>query len=206
MKRFGKALILGLWLLSACKGKGSRDPQFSVDTAQLKHYDSATVAQRRTDSILLHKADSVPGINAGMNKFAVTVPRGWRRVDTLLGNIRALLLDTASSAHDFRTNISVVGDSMRGLSAEGYLTGTINSLAQYVPHFSLIGKGERPIAGRPAGWIHYEQDRGGTGLENICYIVPDSGVAFIVTCSALKGRLVQNYPVFERTIRSFTIR
>ena len=173
MKRFGTACILGLWLLVACKGKGSRDPQFSVDTAQLKHYDSATAAQRRTD--------------------------------TLLGNIRALLLDTPSTTHDFRTNISVVGDSMRGLSVDGYLNGTINSLAQYVPQFSLMGKGERPIAGRPARWIHYTQDRTGTGLENICYIIPDSGIAFIVTCSALKGRLVQNYPAFERTIRSFTL-
>jgi hypothetical protein len=205
MKRFGTACILGLWLLAACKGKGSRDPQFSVDTAQLRHYDSATAAQRRTDSILLRDADSIPGINAGMNRFAVVTPRGWRRTDTLLGNIRALLLDTPSTTHDFRTNISVVGDSMRGLSVDGYLNGTINSLAQYVPQFSLMGKGERPIAGRPARWIHYTQDRTGTGLENICYIIPDSGIAFIVTCSALKGRLVQNYPAFERTIRSFTL-
>jgi hypothetical protein len=205
MKRITLAWVLGLSMFTACKGKGSGDPQFTVDTVQLKHNDSLAEAQRRSDSILLHTAAGTPGINAGMNKFAVGTPAGWRRTDTLLGNIRALMLDTASTIHDFRTNISIVGDSMRGLTADGYLNGTIASLTRYVPRFSLIGKGERPIAGRAARWIHYAQDRNGTGIENICYIIPDGGIAYIVTCSALKGRLVQNYPAFEKTIRSFTL-
>lgn len=205
MKRITMPWVLALWLFAACKGKGPADPQFRVDTAQLKRNDSLAEAQRRSDSILLRSADSTPGINAGMNRFVVSTPAGWRRTDTLLGNIRALMIDTASTTHDFRTNISIVGDSMRGHTIDAYLNGTIRSLAQYVPKFSLIGKGERPIEGRSARWIHYAQERNGTVLENICYIIPDSGIAYIVTCSALKDRLVQNYPAFEKTIRSFTL-
>jgi hypothetical protein len=156
--------------------------------------------------MLLLQANNTPGINAGAGNFMIRVPPGWRRVDTLLGNIRAVILDTASTRFGFRTNVSIVSDSMRGLSPDNYLAGTINNLAVYVPQFSLMGKGVRPIAGRSAHWIHYSQDRGGTDMEDICYIIPDSGIAYIITCSALKGRLVQNYPAFEHTIRSFTLR
>ncbi len=164
-----------------------------------------SAAQRQSDSLLLRRANNSPGINAGAGNFAIGTPPGWRRIDTLLGNIRAVVLDTTSSRFGFRTNISVVSDSMRGLSPDNYLTGTINSLAAYVPQFSLIGKGIRPIAGRSARWLHYSQDRGGTDLENICYIIDDRGIAYIVTCSALKGKLVQNYPAFESAIRSLQI-
>lgn len=156
--------------------------------------------------MLLLQANNTPGINAGAGNFMISVPPGWQRVDTLLGNIRAVILDTASTRFGFRTNVSIVSDSMRGLSPDNYLSGTINNLAVYVPQFSLIRKGVRPIAGRSAPWIHYSQVRGGTDIENICYIIPDSGIAYIITCSALKGRLVQNYPAFEHTIRSFTLR
>ncbi len=212
MKRIITALTLGLWLLSACKGrsdhaKNGRDTglQFSVDTAQLKRMDSLKAAQQQSDSILLQRANSTPGINAGAGHFLISVPRGWRRVDTLLGQIRAVILDTASSNSGFRTNLSIVSDSMRGMSVDDYLSGTINSLAQYVPQFSPIGKGERTFGSRSSRWLHYSQSREGTGLENICYIIPDKGIAYIVTCSALKGRLLRNRPAFEQAVTSFTL-
>jgi hypothetical protein len=211
MKRIMTVMTLGLWVLSACKGRSDhatngRDTgiPFSVDTAQIKSEDSFAAAQRHSDSILLERANSTPGINAGAGHFLISIPRGWRRVDTLLGQIRAVILDTASSISGFRTNLSIVSDSLRGMSADDYLSGTITSLAQYVPQFSLIGKGQRTFGSRSARWLHYSQNRGGTGLENICYIIPDKGIAYIVTCSALKGRLLMNRPAFEQAVTSFT--
>jgi len=212
MKRILGALCIVLWIFSGCNGssdhgKANKDSglQFSVDTGQLKHLDSVRVEQRRSDSMLLQNANHTPGINAGAGHFSIGVPRGWRRVDTLLGNIRALVLDTASAISGFRTNINVVSDSLRGMSVDEYQNGTISSLAQYLPHFSLIGKGERTIGGRAARWLHYSQDRDGTILENICYIIPDNGIAYILTCSALKSRLLQNRSAFEQAVTSFTL-
>ncbi len=211
MKRIITVLTLGLWILCACKGrsdhaKNGQDSglQFSVDTAQLQRMDSLKAAQRRSDSILLQRANSAPGINAGAGHFYISVPQGWRRVDTLIGNIRAVILDTASSFTGFRTNLNIVSDSLRGMSVDDYLAGTIKSLAQYVPQFSLIGKGERTFGSRSSRWLHYSQNREGTGLENICYIIPDKGVAYILTCSALKGRLSRYFPAFEQAVTSFT--
>jgi hypothetical protein len=212
MKFITAALTCGLWTLCACKGRSDHAKNgqdnglaFSVDTAQLLRMDSAKAAQRQSDSILLEKASSTPGINAGAGHFYISIPRGWRRVDTLLGQIRAVILDTASSFTGFRTNLSIVSDSMRGMSIDNYLAGTISSLSQYVPQFSLIGKGERTVGSRSSRWLHYSQDPGGMGLENLCYIIPDRGIAYIVTCSALKGRLLINRPAFEQAITSFTV-
>jgi hypothetical protein len=196
-------MTVGLCIFSACKGKSDHS-EFAVDTAQLKHMDSARAAQRLADSVLMQRANSAPGINAGAGRFEVSVPRGWRRVDTLLGNIRAVILDTASRFADFRTNVSIVIDSLRGRSVDDYLGGTVTSNAQYIPQFTLIGKGERVLGGRSARWLHYSQNRDGAQLENICYLVPDKGIVYILTCSALKGRLVGSRPAFEEVVTSFT--
>jgi hypothetical protein len=208
MKRI---LTIGALCCSWCgchekPGGANHDLSFSVDTAQIKRMDSLTAARRLSDSILLQQANSAPGINAGAGNFAIGKPAGWRRVDTLLGKIGALILDTPSTHSGFRTNISIVSDSMRGLSADNYLGGAINNIAAYAQQFSLIGKGIRPVAGRSAHWVHYSENADGTDLENICYIITDKGIAYIITCSALKGQLLQNFTAFERTIQSFTLR
>jgi hypothetical protein len=212
MKRFTTIFFSSLFLLYACKGKSGHGSSrrdsglpFSVDTAQIRQMDSVTARQRQADSELLNKADSTPGINAGIGNFDITTPAGWRRTDTVLGRIRALLLTTPSPNARFRTNISVVSDSMRGLSTDNYIQGTVTSLATYVQQFSLIGKGERTIGARHARWLHYSQSPGGIALEDICYIVPDKGIAYIITCSALKGQLLQNRRSFEQAIMSFKI-
>jgi hypothetical protein len=203
MKRIITALIVGGWMLSACKGK-SDHVDFSVDTAQLKHMDSVRAVQRLADSVLMQRANTTPGINAGAGRYELDVPPGWRRVDTLLGNIKAVILDTASTFAGFRTNVSVVSDSLRGMSVDDYLGGTVTSMAQYIPQFSLIAKGERVFGVRSSRWLHYTQNRDGTQLENICYLIPEKGIVYILTCSALKGRLVKSRPAFEGVVTSFT--
>lgn len=177
-----------------------------VDTTELKHMDSMKSAQRLADSVLIQRANSMPGINAGEGRWEIAIPRGWRRVDTLLGNIRAVILDTPSTFAGFRTSISIVSDSLRGMSIDDYQRGTIGSLAQYVPQFSLIGKGERTFGTRSSRWLHYTQIRDGTRLENICYLIPNKGVVYVLTCSALRGRLLGSRTAFEQAVTSFSPR
>jgi hypothetical protein len=165
--------------------------------------DSVKAAQRQTDSILLQKANDMPGINAGGGRFEISVPQGWRRIDTLMGNIRVVVLDTPSTFAGFRTNLSIVSDSLRGKSVDDYLRGTISSNALFIPQFSLIGKGERTFGSRSARWLHYSQNRDGTQLEEICYLIPDKGIVYILTCATLKGRLLVSRPAFEQAVTSF---
>jgi hypothetical protein len=202
MKRI-TAMTFGLWIFFACKGK-SDHAEFSIDTAQLKHMDSVRTAQRVADSVLMQRANNAPGINAGAGHFEIGVPPGWRRVDTVLGNIRAVILDTPSTFAGFRTNVSIVSDTLRARSIDDYLGGTITGMAQYIPQFSLIGKGERTFGTRSSRWLHYTQNRDGTQLEDICYLIPDKGIVYILTCSTLKGRLLGSYHAFEQAVTSFT--
>ncbi|HXD77184.1 MAG TPA: hypothetical protein VN616_05220 [Puia sp.] len=211
MRLLASGIVLGLLFLSGCKGKGNRlsagdSLSFSVDTAEIKAMDSMALQQRRTDSELVKKANARPGYNVGLERAELRTPAGWRRTDTLIGNIRAALLDTASERLRFRTSVSLVSDSLHQLSLDKYVRGAIGGFVQYVPRFSLIGQGRRVIGGRSSRWLHYSQDADGTDLENICYFIPDSGMVYILTCSALKGRLLQSRPAFESVIGSFTVR
>jgi hypothetical protein len=208
-----KLSVTGVLLLSACKGKSGHgghgqasDIQFSVDTSQIRHMDSVAALQRRSDSELLRKADSTPGINEGAGNFDIRTPSGWQRTDTLMGTIKAVLLSTPSPSIRFRTNVNVVSESMHGLTLDQYEQLTINNMAKYIHQFALVGQGERTIGDLHARWLHYSQSPEGTDLENICYIIPYKGVAYIITCSALKGHLLQGRGAFEQAISSFRIR
>ena len=211
MKRFSTILITALFLLYACKGKSGHktdasDIQFKVDTSQIRHMDSLNAMERRSDSELLRKADSTPGINMGAGNFDIRTPAGWQRTDTLMGNIKAVMLSTPSPSIRFRTNINVVTESMHGLTLDQYEQLTINNMAKYIQQFALVGQGERAIGDIHSRWLHYSQSPEGLDLENICYIIPDKGVAYIITCSALKGHLLQSRGAFEQAITSFRVR
>jgi hypothetical protein len=210
MKRFSTILIMALVLLYACKGKSGHkadasDIQFKVDTSQIRSMDSVSASQRQADSELLRKADSTPGINAGEGNFDIKTPAGWHRTDTLMGNIKAIMLSTPSPSIRFRTNVSVVSQSMNGLTLDQFEQLTLNNMAKYIQHFALIGQGERAVGDLHARWLHYSQSPDGLDLENILYIITDKGVAYIISCSALKGHLLQNHMAFEQAITSFGI-
>ena len=219
MKRFTTAWMTGilllvteLLLLSACKGKSGHgahghdnDLQFSVDTSQIRHMDSLNAMERRSDSELLKKVDSTPGLNEGAGNFDIRTPAGWQRTDTVMGSIRAVLLSTASPSIRFRTNINVVTESMHGLTLDQYEQLTINNMAKYIQRFALVGQGQRAIGDLHARWLHYSQSPEGLDLENICYIIPDKGISYVITCSTLKGHLLQSRAAFEQAITSFRI-
>jgi hypothetical protein len=203
-------MITALFLFCACKGKSGHktdasDIQFKVDTSQIRHMDSLNAMERRSDSELLRKADSTPGINMGAGNFDIRTPAGWQRTDTLMGNIKAVMLSTPSPSIRFRTNINVVSESMHGLTLDQYEQLTINNMAKYIQQFALVGQGQRTIGDLHARWLHYSQSPEGLDLENICYIIPDKGVAYIITCSALKGHLLQSRGAFEQAVSSFRL-
>ena len=211
MKHFAPILITSLFLLYACKSKSGHsgsasDIQFKVDTSQIRAMDSVAAVQRRTDSELLRKADSTPGNNVGAGNFDIKTPTGWQRKDTLIGTIKTIMLSTPSPSIKFRTTVSVVSGSMNGLTLDQYEQLSLNNMAKYIDHFALMGQGERTIGDYHARWLHYSQSPDGLDLESILYIITDKGIAYIITCSALKGHLLQNHAAFEQAITSFRLR
>ena len=83
--------------------------------------------------------------------------------------------------------------------------GPLILLTRHYDRTSALEDGRVLIGGRPARWLHYSQSPGGIALEDICYIVPDKGIAYIITCSALKGQLLHYRSPFEQAILSFKV-
>ncbi len=194
---------------------GTTDPAATSGTAsaattaagatQSGHPNTAA-GKPSADEALLKEASRSPGINAGAGKFDISTPAGWQRKDTIFGGISATMLSTPSSDTGFRTNISVVSDSMQSLSLDDYEQQTIANLAKYVRQFVLTGKGEVVIGGIHARWIQYTQRPIGFDLSNICYLVPNKGIVYIITCSSLQSQMEQNRPSFDQAVLSFRLR
>ena len=190
---------------------GTNDPAATSGTASAPNTPAGTTpaspaAKPSTDEALLKAASHSPGINAGTGKFDINTPAGWQRKDTIFGGISAVMLSTPSSDPTFRTNINVVSDSMQNLSIDDYEQQTILNLAKYVRQFVLTGKGEVVIGGIPARWIQYSQRPIGFDLSNICYLVPNKGIVYIITCSSLQSQMEQNRPPFDQAVLSFRLR
>src|ERR1700744_3055037 len=170
------------------KKSDTTDAVTTAPATQLLHPDSAA-GKSSTEEVRLNQASHSPGINAGAGKFDISTPAGWQRKDTVFGGISAVMLSTPSSDSGFQTNISIVSDSMQSLSPDEYQQQTILNLAKYVRQFVLTGKGEVMIGGIHTRWIQYTQRPIGFDLSNICYLVPNKGIVYIITCSSLTSQL-----------------
>jgi hypothetical protein len=195
-------LILG----ASCKQRADRNHASdsaliaAMDTTRLNRQHAGRLSR---DEALLKKAASRPGINAGSGNFDIQTPVGWDRTDTSMDGVKATILLTASSDPRFHTNVNVVSESMNGLSPDLYEQATIDNLRKYLPQFALVGKGEQLIDSSHARWIEYTQNPGGIDLKNICYLVPDKDVVYIITCSALRSEFIRFQPQFDQAVSTF---
>ena len=183
MKKIFTCSIVVFLALTACKNGG--DKKLSVDEA-------------------LKKAGSAPGANAGSGKFDITAPSGWRRTDTSVSGLKATLL-MGPDTSGYRVNVSVITEAMQGTSIDRYVDMNVANLAKYIPQYGFVAKGQKEIAGLPARWIHYTQVSGGVPLDEICYIIPNNGIAYLVTCTTLKGQMEKEQAIFDQILSTFNV-
>ena len=91
------------------------------------------------------------------------------------------------------------------MSADKYFDMNVANLSKYIPQYGFVAKGEKEVAGLTGHWIHYTQNSNGTLLDELCYIVPSNGIAYLITCTALKGQLEKEQPVFDQILTSFKV-
>jgi hypothetical protein len=184
MKKSLALLLSALILFAACKNQ--TDKKLSPDE-------------------ILKKVSSSPGMNAGTGGFDINVPSGWLKKDTSLNGIKVTLLSSPAVEGQFNDNINVVSEAMQGYSLDKYIEATIAGMEKYMQGYSVIGKGEKTIDGRPARFIHYLQTPNGLSLEAMVYIVPNNDIAYIITCTSPKGQLDKIIPQFDETMASFKL-
>lgn len=199
------AVAVVLFVSSRHQKAGTASALTDTTAGQAIH-SNPTASPSAADLQLLKQASSSPGINAGAGNFEIRTPAGWQRRDTSLNGIFATLLLNASTDPGFQTNVNVVSESMHNLSPDDYVGQTLVNMSKYLQGFALVGRGERVIGGIHARWIEYTQRPSGFALSNICYVVPNKGIAYIITCSSLQTQLEQNRPLFDQAVNSFRLR
>ncbi|MBS1664315.1 MAG: DcrB-related protein [Bacteroidetes bacterium] len=184
MNKYVIGFLAGLLLFTACKDQ-SKKP--SVEE-------------------VLKQAGSTPGVNAGTGNFDIEAPAGWSKIDTSFSNLKATLLMAPDTSRTFRANVNVVTESMHGSSMDKYFDDNVTALSSYMPQFSLVGKGEKEVAGLKSKYLHYYgQSPKGLGMEQVLYVISSKGIAYLITCTSKKGELDKDQPSFDQALSSFKL-
>ncbi|SFD84587.1 hypothetical protein SAMN05518672_103482 [Chitinophaga sp. CF118] len=184
MKHLCLLLTTGLFVLAACQNN-TKSP--------------------KTEQEAFEQAAKSPGINAGAEKFTVTTPEGWQRLDTALNDVKATFLFAPASRDGFRSNINVVTESMRGASLDEYFEKNVAVMGQYMQNFSAGTKSEKEINGGKVKILEYSHSQNGLDMDVTMAVIPKNGIAYVITVTAPKGQRAKYQQQFEEVVKSFTI-
>jgi hypothetical protein len=184
MKKWITVSFAGLLLLGACKNASDK---------------------KVSNEEVIKQAAAMKGANAGSGKFDIDIPTGWQRIDTSLSGLKATFVMAPEISENFRANANIITQSMNGYSAEKYFNENVSVMSRSMQQFNTIEKGEKEIGGSHAYWIHYSALNSGMMLEQLLTVVPDNGVAYLITCTSLKGRMEKDKAGYDQIINSFRI-
>ncbi|HZE86038.1 MAG TPA: hypothetical protein VE035_17080 [Puia sp.] len=176
-------LATGLLMLGACK---SRNTQFLPDQ--------------------IHKEDGqTPDTNAGAGKFSIDPPSGWQKTDTTINNVKIISLLSPAKSNEFRSNINVMTESIRDVSLDGYFDQSVSTMSKFTDNYSAGPKGEKEINGMRSKWMKYSCNKNGFDLDVLVYFVTKDGIAYVIMCTAPKGRIELYQAQFEEAVNSFRV-
>ena len=163
------------------------------------------VKKQYTANELLEKASQDNNLNAGRGKFSIDAPTGWQKSDTAVNGIQIIFFLGPTIDNGFRENMNVLSESMQGRSLDSYFYASISSMGNYLQNFSAGAKGELDIDGIHCKWLQYTHQLNGFDIDVIWYVIPKNGIAYLITCSALKGRIEAYRAKFEEAIKTFRL-
>jgi hypothetical protein len=185
MKRYVDLSLAGLLLFAACQNRTDKKP--SVEE-------------------VIKAAAATPGANAGADKFDIAAPAGWQRIDTALSGMKMTAILSPDTSKHFRANVNVVTAATNGASLEKYFDANVDGIRNSLAQFNLIGKGERMFGGLPSRWLHFTgQNADAIPLEQKLYVITNGGIAYIITCTSVKGQLAKDEANFEPILNSFKV-
>jgi hypothetical protein len=159
-----------------------------------------------TKGDVLKELAQSPTMNAGTGNFDIQTPSGWQRIDTTINGIKVtLLMAPLAPGARVQTNINVVSESMNNVSFDNYFDLNVSNMSKFMQNFSTAGEGEKNVNGTRSKWIQYSQNRNGLSLDAICYIIPSSGIAYVITCTTAKGQLDQYRSRIDEVLGSFRV-
>ncbi len=185
MKRYVHLSFAGLLLFASCQNRTDKKP--SVEE-------------------VMKAAAATPGANAGAGKFDISAPAGWQRIDTTLSGMKMTAILSPDTSKHFRANVNVVTSSTNGLSLEKYFDANVDGIRNSLSQFNLVEKGERIFGGLPGKWLHFTgQNADAIPLEQKLYVITNGGIAYIITCTSVKGQLAKDETNFNPILNSFKV-
>lgn len=159
----------------------------------------------KTADEVLKEVSKIPGMNAGVGKFNITVPEGWQRLDTSLNGVDATFLFAPLAKDGFRTNINVVSEFMHGTSLDEYYKKNVGMMAQYMQDFAEGATSEKEINGSKVKFLEYSHSQNGLNMDVIMALIPKNGVAYVITVTAPKGKRADFRKQFDDVVNSFSV-
>ncbi len=148
------------------------------------------------------------GLNEGDGTFTIEGIDGWeKKTESAMGVNSTFILSPLENATDsYRENISVVTEKFpSSLSFEDYVEMNKSNLKKFIPTSELLETTSTSIDGNQAKAIHYTHTLQGIDLDALVYILSKNNMAYVITCTAKKGKLDTYKKEFDQIIASFKV-
>ncbi|RFS20136.1 hypothetical protein DVR12_20690 [Chitinophaga silvatica] len=158
-----------------------------------------TKNQRAADEIL-DKIPSTKTMNAGKHPYELYVPDGWKTENRKLRGVDYYFIAPADNPN---INVNVVTETMSGLSLNDYSELNLNNIKRIIPSAVILGHGKTKINGVTSAWYKYTIEPQGINISLSSCLVPDKGVAYIITCGSLTKDADKYKNTFDTILKSF---
>ena len=148
------------------------------------------------------QASEQPGINAGANKFTITTPAGWKRLDTTDNGVKITYLLSPMDAGENKARINVITTSTVDVTLDSIINENILYMSKHLKKFNEKGIGNQNINGIYVKWLKYSV--GSDSRDYKLYILIKNGVAYYITCSVAKNEIKKYQVDIDEAVNSFT--
>lgn len=139
--------------------------------------------------------------------YSVKSPLGWDKSDTTyMGQSVTFIRNPRENADDpFMENANIVTEKIGTYGMQEYLDVSIKNMENGLTNFS-----HEPVVDVKMGEYDYKKMRynhtySGVDIDAEVYFLIKDGVAYLITCSTLKGEREKYQPQFEEVVSSFHI-
>ena len=156
---------------------------------------------------LLEKASKAPGLNAGTGTFTVTAPEGWEKKDTVMNGITFLFIKSpvSSAMKGIRPSMNVVTENMGGVSFDEYVKRNQSTMNQYFDQYKELDNGSIEANGMKGKWMRYSHAQNGYTLDNMVYMFPKNGIAYVLTGATMQGDMDKYKNTYDAIAKSLQV-
>ncbi len=160
-----------------------------------------------TANELLEQASKAPGLNAGTGTFTVTAPEGWEKKDTVMNGITFLFIKSpvSSATQVIRPSMNILTENMGGVSFDEYVKRNQSTMKQYFDQYKELDNGNIEANRMQGKWLRYSHAQNGYTLDNMVYMFPKNGIAYVLTGATMQGDMDKYKNTYDAIAKSLQV-